>query len=161
MIRASIYLETDVLDALREAAISSPKRLRTELRKIAFRSDAAKRLIGALSVEPGKPNYPIRWKSQKQRRYVMAKLRREGNLPYQRTHALSQGWRLRFENVGSDESQGIFIIENTVPSARYVQGDDAQPFHVSRWPQAAPLIRQYSPQFQNLVIEAWYKVVAP
>lgn len=56
------------------------------------------RTISVLRTPPA-PNseadYPLRWKSQKQRRYVIAKLRREGNLPYRRTGALTEAWRVR------------------------------------------------------------------
>lgn len=45
--------------------------------------------------EPGLPvTYPIEWDSEKQRRFVMAKLKRENNLPYKRTNAYVNGWAL-------------------------------------------------------------------
>jgi hypothetical protein len=49
-------------------------------------------LMQRLRQQPGKPKYPIRWTSERQRRFVMAKLRRENNLPYRRTGALVNAW---------------------------------------------------------------------
>jgi len=37
-------------------------------------------------------DYPLVWRSERQRHYVMAKLRREDNLPYQRTGRLTRSW---------------------------------------------------------------------
>ena len=45
--------------------------------------------------EEGKPvTYPIQWDSERQRRYVISKLRAEGNLPYKRTGKYQRGWRI-------------------------------------------------------------------
>lgn len=51
-------------------------------------------LLRQLRQEPGKPHYPIRWTSERQRKYVMAKLRRMGQIPYQRTGALVAAWEV-------------------------------------------------------------------
>jgi hypothetical protein len=45
-----------------------------------------------MQVEPPPPSYPIKWDSEKQRRYVMAKLRKENNLPHTRTHEYINGF---------------------------------------------------------------------
>lgn len=56
-----------------------------ELRDLLF--ETASRVKSRLSVE-GKPiRYPVNWDSERQRVFVIAKLRRENNLPYKRTHA--------------------------------------------------------------------------
>ena len=54
-------------------------------------------LLERLQTEPGPPRYPLKWRSEKQRRFVMAKLRRENNLPYQRTGDLVAGWSIEAE----------------------------------------------------------------
>jgi hypothetical protein len=44
--------------------------------------------------EEGKPiTYPVQWDSERQRRYVMAKLRKENNVPYRRTGLYAAGWK--------------------------------------------------------------------
>lgn len=66
---------------------------------------------------PGKkPTYPIKWDSEKQRRYVIAMLRERGNLPYRRTNALPSGWTI--ENVGSG-----YRLANPAQAAVYVYGN--------------------------------------
>ncbi len=88
------------------------------------------------SYEPPRPDYPIRWKSEKQRRFVMAKLRREGNLPYRRTHELVRSWTL-----DTKLSEGVLTLEvgNTAPHAEFVYGPYQQPF-LNKWPNAQDTI---------------------
>lgn len=52
--------------------------------------------------ETGKPvTYPIDWDSPKQRRFVMAKLRRENNLPYRRTGRYEASWKVKHKPFGA------------------------------------------------------------
>jgi NAD(P)-dependent dehydrogenase (short-subunit alcohol dehydrogenase family) len=67
------------------------------------------------------PNAPAGpgWFSEKQRRYVMAAIRRgEISIPYARTQALANGW----------QRVGVRIV-NTTSYAKYVQGDNTQSRH--------------------------------
>ena len=57
---------------------------------------------------------PFAWSSEKQRKFVMAKLRRENNLPYSRTQQLRRGWK----TVGKGSDQ---IVVNEVPYAKWVK----------------------------------------
>ncbi len=77
----------DLLDDLQALAQKAPELLIPATAQVA--QYVQQQIISDLRAEPGPPRYPIRWKSERQRRYVMAKLRRENNLPYRRTHALS------------------------------------------------------------------------
>lgn len=155
--RANVFIEQDVRQAVAERAKSFPKRWRRGLGLIA-RGARAQSLIRALSTEPGRPKYPIRWKSQRQRRYVMMLLERRGELPYIRKHTLSRGWQFLLESAGQDADKGIFLIKNDAPETRYVQGADQQPYHIDTgWPAAEPLIREASPGFESDVIDLWYK----
>jgi hypothetical protein len=54
--------------------------------------DTADRIKRAMQVPGRKVKYPIKWDSDKQRRFVMAKLREEDNLPYKRTQDYVNGW---------------------------------------------------------------------
>ncbi len=158
MIYVKVIPDADVLNAVREAARQAPARMRREAGKIA-RGKTAQRLIVELSQEPGKPRYPIRWKSARQRRKVMAMLRESGNLPYVRTHKIAQGWWVVLENLADGE--GVFGVVNTAPGVEFVQGDYAQPFHLDTgWVQAAPVIVQYEDALQDELINAWYRVVS-
>jgi hypothetical protein len=159
MFDVSVVLDLDVLTAVQEKARQARPRMRRELGIIA-RGQTAQLIIRELSTEPGKPRYPIRWKSQRQRRFVMALLRRIGQADtgYVRTHRLSRGWTIVLDDITA--STGVFRVVNKAPETRYVQGDDAQPYHLdSGWPQAAPIIRKYEDALQSEVISAWYRVV--
>lgn len=46
-----------------------------------------------MSVEGDPITYPVNWDNERQRRFVMAKLRKEGNLPYKRTGQYALGWK--------------------------------------------------------------------
>lgn len=60
-----------------------------------------------------------RWTSERQRKFVMAKLRRENNLPYQRTGGLGKSWSVATETV-----EGTFkvIVQTSADIAKYVVG---------------------------------------
>ena len=108
-------------------------------------------------VEPGAPRYPLRWKSDKQRRYVMAKLRREGNLPYKRTGQLAASWFVWSE--GSADS-GMVGVENGSPVGRWVYTDDQQPFHKDTgWPRMEPVVDEYGGRATLLVMDGWERAV--
>lgn len=155
--RANVFLEDDVRKAVAERAKQFRARWRRGLGAIS-RGTRAQSLIRELSTEPGSPKYPIRWKSQRQRRKVMAMLRRRGEIPYIRKHTLSRGWRIVLETAGQNEAEGIFSVENDAPETRWVQGADQQPYHIDTgWPAAEPLIREFSPLFESDVIDLWYK----
>lgn len=52
-------------------------------------------LFAERMAEEGAPvQYPIQWDSEKQKRAVIAKLAREGNLPYRRTQRYVRGWKV-------------------------------------------------------------------
>jgi len=104
--------------------------------------------------EPGRPRYPIRWTSERQRRFVMAKLTRENNLPYRRTGALVKAWDVNvdYQQVSRWEAfqinllrflaefgvgtrpqapaAGVIVeVTNDSPIEQYVTGIHQQGFH--------------------------------
>lgn len=109
-----------------------------------------------LSREPGKWAGKRRWKSERQRRFVMAKLRRDNNLPYQRSHRLSKSWTT---DLVTGTEGGVFTVENDTPYMRFVQGDDAQPMHLdSGWPQEGVIISKYRELAEEILIQTWFTV---
>jgi len=76
---------------------------------------------------PGSPRYPLRWASDKQRRYVMALVRRFG--PYRRRFSamsqnLGQSWAVR------PMASTAAVVGTRVTYAPYVQSaTHQQPFH--------------------------------
>lgn len=154
MFKAKVIVATDVLDAIDDAAMKSPKLMQTAFRRATRRLRA--RILADLRDEPNAPNYPLRWKSERQRRYVMAKLRKDNNLPYKRTGKLLAGWRVEFE---PDADGGLLVVENDTLYARYVVGDDAQPFHLDTgWVQGANVVSDYRVIAEDVLIETWFTI---
>ena len=71
---------------------------------------------GILRTPAPRPTYPINWDSNKQRIFVIAMLRAQDNLPYQRTDAMPRGWEI--ENTGTG-----YQIYNSNDAAVYVYGN--------------------------------------
>ena len=120
-----------------------------------------KRVDQLMNVAPASPKYPLRWNSERQRKYVMAKLRRERNLPYRRTGRVLQ-WRL--EAVRSDpmNNGGTLDIElrNDVPYAKYVYGDRQQLFHSDTgWPHVNKFRDDNAPVLRAMVMQTWQDLV--
>lgn len=82
-----------------------------------------------ISREPGPVHKPIQWASEKQRRYVMAMVRKYG--PWTReTHPLSQ--KLRGSWEVTDESDYRVRVHNPVSYGPWVQSADLQqPMHAN------------------------------
>lgn len=119
--------------------------------------DIERGLQRTLMIEPGAPKYPLRWKSEKQRRYVMAKLRRENNLPYKRTGQLAASWLVW---TTSDRNSGVVGIENAASAARWVYTDDQQPFHQDTgWPRMEPVVDEYSGRAALLLLDGWERAI--
>lgn len=157
MIQTSFSADTDIFEAIERDLGKSPRLFETAIKRQNTRFK--RRILKVLRQYPGPPSYPIRWKSERQRRYVMAKLRRENNLPYQRTGRLRQGWKVdnRITPGG-----GYIEVFNEVPYARFVQGDDAQPFHLDTgWTQAAPVIANERARLEDVLIETYLTIVDP
>lgn len=124
-----------------------PKAVHHEVRGAAL-TVIYQKMLPRLQTEPGKPGYPLTWRSPKQRRFVMAKLRREGNLPYQRTHGLARGWRVNVIYAPSNNVEITDItITNSAPYADFVVGPPGikQPMF-PHWKEANRVIGQYEGQ---------------
>jgi len=155
MFRVQVQNDTDVLQAWRAQLSKTPALMQEAQARVlrTYRQD----IIDDLTNYPGKPRYPLRWKSERQRRYVMAKLRRENNLPYRRTGQLAAGWRV-VSNTRGDI--GEIAILNSTAYVRYVQGDDAQPFHRDTgWPQFALIFAAWEPRLQDAFITEYLELV--
>lgn len=120
--------------------------------------DVALRQSVALAREkykyPSKPKYPLRWKSDKQRKYVMARLRKEDNLPYRRTNNMAETWdysrkgqyQATIYNEAKDPLTGRFI-------APFLIGAWQQPFHADTgWQKRSTSIEKaiVKPVFEDI-----------
>lgn len=157
MISVTLTVDADILEAIDVAARDAPKLMQTAYDRQTRRLRS--QLKEELAAYPPQPKYPLRWKSDRQRRYVMALLRRTNNLPYKRTNRLGKGWKV---TVVSDNANGVLMVENEVSYARFVQGDDAMPYHLdTQWPQLAPIISEFREQAEERLIQTWFSIIDP
>jgi hypothetical protein len=150
-----VTVDDDILLAIADTARKSPRLMQTAYERNTRRLRA--RLLADLRDAPGPPDYPLEWKSRKQQRFVMRKLREEGNLPYVRTGTLSANWRV---TLTPDTAGSIMEVSNDTPYARFVQGDDQQPF-LLKWPSVGMVISDYRVEAEDVLIETWFTVSDP
>lgn len=89
------------------------KKLPKEARDAGVES-ANEYIVNMMQEYPPKPTRPFVWSSDKQRRYVMAKIREGGYIG--RTQQLRNAWK----TVGNGYNQ---MVVNETPYADYVQGE--------------------------------------
>jgi hypothetical protein len=104
--------------------------------------------IERIMSRPGlKITYPVRWDSEKQKRYVIAKLKAEDNLPYERTGEHSNGWESGdlmngafVQNLGH---QAVFLYgtpSGEFAGASLVTSSGQSHIHEGRWRLVKPVI---------------------
>jgi hypothetical protein len=131
---AQVAISTQWMDEIHQAVDFIPQAIDAYARR-ELRPFASQWVDRTLRREPGPPRYPLQWESERQRRFVMAKLRRENNLPYQRTHAYVAGWHVIGDYTGGLTS---ITVEHLWAAAQYVGGRRQQRFHRhTGWPNAA------------------------
>lgn len=155
MYRIELQIDLDVIEAIQEGAREVPGIMNTIVKRNLSRAKG--RFLAQLREEPGPPQYPLRWKSAKQRRFVMAKLRSEGGIPYVRSHDLSQGYDMELR---IDADGGEFIVTNDVPYHMFVSGDFAQPMMLDTgWVQTSLLVTSFEDELTDILIESWFTAV--
>lgn len=174
----TIVLEVGDPDTIKKAADRVGKQvrdLRAELKTAVpktagvVRTQVIKPMIEKLRIYPMRwVGMKIRWKSERQRKFVMAMLRKDNNLPYKRTFKLRQGWEAVVEvdpksgtitvtvqntAVGPDGKGGMkkyqpFVSGNiglgTSRQSMQRYSKPIQPFHKDRgWNPAVPIIQKF------------------
>jgi len=120
-----------------------------------------RRMNRELMALPGRPKYPIRWASEKQRRFVMAMLRAQNNLPYRRTGKLAKKWRIL---AALRLTEGTVTMENPSKIAQYIYGDRVgrhqQPFHKDTgWAMAVLFFDKIFRASQDQLAAAWPDII--
>lgn len=159
MIRVQVTVPKDVLRAIRGTAARAPRTMLAIYRK--RMEPVNRRYIGRLKHTPGSPQYPIRWKSERQRRAFFATNGFGRGIPSQRTGKVSDGWRVR---QSSHPFQGTTTVSNDVPYAVFVYGSISapnnwqQPFHQDTgWPNATEIVVEWSEVAEDTAIAAWFE----
>lgn len=132
------------------APASAAKFFTASVLKSVFISD----LFQLLTKNPNAPQYPLTWASDKQRRFVMAKLRRENNLPYRRSSKLRTSWEV-IAIYGN--AQAELRAVNDTPYVNYVMGIYKQPMF-PQWQDAPPLIKAYGSLAAAQMADGWQQI---
>ena len=151
MIKIDVTVDTDVLDAISEAAKESPRRMNAAYKKRIKR--IRQRILDDLREYPGPVKYPFRWKSERQRRAYFATDGFGWGIPYVRTNALKDGWTT---HIRDQKDGAVFEVENRAPYAIYVMGDWQQPGHLATgWNSAAEIVARYRERATDELIDVW------
>lgn len=154
MIRIDVTVDDDIILAIEAALKTSPGRMKTAYKRAVSRLRS--RILQRLKIEPNKPTYPLRWKSEKQRRAFFATNGFGNGIPYQRTGKLLASYDV---SVLDTNDGGVLSIVNSDPKARFVIGDDAQPMHLDTgWIQSADVASDARVEAENVLIETWFTV---
>lgn len=154
MIKVDVTVDTDVLEAISETALSAPRRMNAAYKRRIKR--IRQQILDELRQYPGPVKRPFRWASERQRRAFFATNGFGHGIPYVRTNALKEGWTTHIR----DRRDGvIFEVVNNTDYAEFVVGDWAQPGHIATgWRSAAVTIARFREQAVDELIDVWGEV---
>lgn len=113
----------------------------------------ANEALRKITIVPGAPVHPIRWKSQRQRKAYFASKGFGKGIPSRRNYKLLKGWRVV---VRPTPYGGSISMENPEPYMRFVQGADAQPFHLDTgWVQQGDVENDFLRETTSQVVQTW------
>jgi hypothetical protein len=155
MYRISITTTSSLASDLEALEKEYPKKvLRPIVRQLLPKSE---RLFDrVIRYQPPAPDYPIKWKSERQRRYVLAKLKRERNLPYKRTGQYARGWEV---SITLERGVVSIVAIHEWDGARFVGGEDQQPF-LTKWPRIDNEVLEIGAQLENDIEQIAIGVIA-
>lgn len=144
-----MVITPEPLDAVEDFINTLPRAVEDISKEISSELEAP--LLAELQKYPSRPSYAygeFPWKTERQRRYVMAKLKGRRS---RRSGKLRKGWRV---SITGERGKLIFLVVNTEAYAQFVVGrfnqksrDDAvmpiQPFHAPRWKPAVDIVKPY------------------
>jgi hypothetical protein len=153
-----IRVDADVLDAIDDQLRQSPGLMETAFKR-QVRNTRRRILTQLEQLDPGPVQYPIRWKSDRQRRAYFATNGFGNGIPYQRTGDLLNSYTL---DISSSAQGGLLTLGNTAPYARFVIGDSQQPFHIDTgWEFVGRTVNRIQDELTNDLIETWFTVADP
>lgn len=154
MIRVDVTVDDVAIRQKEDALVKAPGLMKTAYKRNIGRLRG--RVLGRLKVNPGKPHYPIRWKSEKQRRAFFASDGFGGGIPSTRTGKLLASYDVV---VIDTNGGGVLSITNSDPKARFVVGDDVQPFHIDTgYVQIADAATDAREEAIVILRETWFTV---
>jgi hypothetical protein len=154
----TLTYDKDVFTELSREIAAAPTTMNIYVTRTIAKEVDAYVVRNLVNVNIPKPTYPLVWKSQKQRRYVMAKLRKEGNLPYRRTGAFQKAWKTAAAK-GNDGS--ILTVSNDSGITEYVTGSgpERQPMF-PQWYKYEDTLLKAEELASDLAINAWFDILS-
>jgi hypothetical protein len=114
------------------------------------------RLLGRV---PGSPVYPIRWKSERQRKAFFASKGFGRGVPTRRRNVIIRAWEVK---LGTRPGGGSVTLYNPQDAWVFLQGDQAQPFHLDTgYVQVEDVIDQFRKEAADTVVDAWVLAADP
>lgn len=161
-VRVDLIADRAVLEEAEADIASAPARFNALANHIVLgRGGVKERLARELTPYPGKPRYPLRWKSARQRRAFFASRGFGRGIPAQRTGALQRAWTIRYKPL-TQGGDGEVQITNEAPYAGFVIGSDQQPFHLDTgWVRldTSPALPPISAEMLDDLSQAWLSVL--
>lgn len=157
MVAYTVQYNPKVFDDLSKQIAKAPTTLNIYV-TTAIRKEVENYVVRELvTVSIPKPTYPLKWKSDKQRRYVMAKLRKAGNIPYERTGKFQRAWKV---TAVKDKSGGVITVSNDSGITEYVAGSSSerQPMF-PQWYHYEDALLKAEEFATDMAINAWYDIV--
>lgn len=119
----------------------------------------ALKVIRKLGTVPGAPVYPIRWKSERQRRAFFASKGFGRGIPTQRKNVIIKAWTA---DVRTDAYGGVITLNNPHKAWVFIQGPYAQPFHISTgYTQLKDVQDEFMSETEIVVADGWYHAADP
>jgi hypothetical protein len=157
VISATFTIDRRPLELIRNHAPKVPTLMRTAFKRQT--QNLRRRILVKLQTEPGSPRYPIRWKSQKQRRAFFATNGFGGGIPHVRTHGYVNAFEIEILDTNNG---GLFQIVNPYPGAQFIGGQDQQPFHSdTNWILVDDVVIEFQPIAERELQEIFYTIVDP
>jgi hypothetical protein len=156
MVSFTVKYDKKVFDELQKQIAAAPTTMNiyttTTIRK-EIENFVTRKLV---NVNIPRPTYPLVWRSERQRKFVMAKLRKSGNLPYKRTRDFQKAWKtIAVKNGG----ESVLSVSNDSNITEYVSGSssDRQPMF-PQWYHYEDALLEAEELATDLAINAWYDI---
>ncbi len=154
MIKVDVTVDTDVLEAISEAAKESPRRMNAAYKKRIKR--IRQRILDDLREYPGPAKKPFKWASERQRRAFFATDGFGHGIPYVRTNTLKDGWTT---HIRDKKNSVVFEVVNNAGYSVYVMGDFQQPGHeATGWRWADEIVDKHRDDAVDELILTWSAV---
>jgi hypothetical protein len=165
MYSAQVFADTDVLQAISEAAAKSPRLMDTALKRQLgrFKRD----VLDVLRTEPSdSPDLPFVWSNDaaanaRARRWYFANKVPRGSRGgrYQRTGALLNAWDVQLD---ASDGDGLLLATNDADGFDFVIGNRQVPSHADTgWYNADDELLKASERATDILIELWFTVADP